>query len=79
MPKLRLITFTLLALSAATAVHAEEKRYVSDELNTWVRSGPGDNYRLVGTINAGEEVSVLQTNDKKEAGYAVSPYPTQFT
>ena len=63
MPKLRLITFTLLALSAATAVHAEEKRYVSDELNTWVRSGPGDNYRLVGTINAGEEVSVLQTND----------------
>ncbi len=25
--------------------------------------GPGDNYRLVGTINAGEEVSVLQTND----------------
>ncbi|MGU5158146.1 hypothetical protein MAY03_26470, partial [Escherichia coli] len=26
MPKLRLITFTLLALSAATAVHAEEKR-----------------------------------------------------
>ena len=63
MPKLRLITLTLLALSAATAVHAEEKRYVSDELNTWVRSGPGDNYRLVGTINAGEEVAVLQTND----------------
>lgn len=62
MPKLRLITFTLLAL-IATAVHAEEKRYVSDELNTRVRSGPGDNYRLVGTINAGEEVSVLQTND----------------
>lgn len=63
MPKLRLITFTLLALSAATAVHAEEKRYVSDELSTWVRSGPGDNYRLVGTINAGEAVDVLQTND----------------
>lgn len=28
-----------------------------------MRSGPGDNYRLVGTINAGEEVAVLQTND----------------
>ena len=68
MPKLRLITFTLLALSAATAVHAEEKRYVSDELNTWVRTGPGDNYRLQGTINAGEEVSLLQTNDS--TGYA---------
>ena len=53
MLKLRLIGLTLLAFSAATAVHAEEKRYVSDELNTWVRSGPGDNYRLVGTVNAG--------------------------
>ena len=74
MPKLRLITFTLLALSAATAVHAEEKRYVSDELNTWVRSGPGDNYRLVGTINAGEEVSVLQTNDSTSyAQYRLDP------
>ncbi|MGE9627539.1 TIGR04211 family SH3 domain-containing protein, partial [Escherichia coli] len=40
----------------------EEKRYVSDELNTWVRSGPGDNYRLVGTVNAGEEVTLLQTD-----------------
>ena len=47
MPKLRLITFTLLALSAATAVHAEEKRYVSDELSTWVRSGPGDVHDVV--------------------------------
>jgi SH3 domain protein len=52
----------LYSLLARTAVHAEEKRYVSDELNTWVRSGPGDNYRLVGTVNAGEEVTLLQTN-----------------
>ena len=45
MPKLRLIGLTLLALSATAVSHAEEKRYVSDELNTRVRSGPGDNYR----------------------------------
>ena len=63
MPKLRLIGLTLLALSATAVSHAEEKkRYVSDELNTWVRSGPGDNYRLVGTVNAGEEVTLLQTD-----------------
>ena len=68
MPKLRLIGLTLLALSAATVVHAEEKRYVSDELNTWVRSGPGDNYRLVGTINAGEEVVLLQSNAESNYG-----------
>jgi SH3 domain protein len=63
MPKLRLIGLTLLALSATAAVHAEETRYVSDELNTWVRSGPGDNYRLAGTVSAGEAVTLLQTND----------------
>ena len=63
MLKLRLIGITLFALSVSTLAHAEEKRYVSDELNTWVRSGPGDNYRLVGTVNAGEEVVLLQTNE----------------
>ena len=62
MPKLRLIGLTLLALSATAVSHAEETRYVSDELNTWVRSGPGDHYRLVGTVNAGEEVTLLQTD-----------------
>ena len=63
MPKLRLIGLTLLALSATAVSHAEEKRYVSDELNTWVRSGPGDNYRLVGTVNAGEEVFLTYSRD----------------
>ena len=68
MPKLRLIAVTLLALTASAVTHAEEKRYVSDELNTWVRSGPGDNYRLVGSINAGEEVTLLQTNPGTQYG-----------
>ncbi|MDP9565543.1 UNVERIFIED_ORG: SH3 domain protein [Kosakonia oryzae] len=63
MPKLRLIGLILVALSVSVGIHAEEKRYVSDELNTWVRSGPGDNYRLVGTVNAGEEVTLLQQNN----------------
>ena len=74
MLKLRLIGLTLLAFSAATAVHAEEKRYVSDELNTWVRSGPGDNYRLVGTVNAGEEVTLLQTNADTNYGQVRDSY-----
>ena len=68
MPKLRLIAITLLALTASTVAHADEKRYVSDELNTWVRSGPGDNYRLAGTVNAGEEVTLLQTTENTQYG-----------
>ncbi|MGL5700007.1 MAG: TIGR04211 family SH3 domain-containing protein [Kluyvera sp.] len=68
MPKLRLIAITLLTLTASTFAHADEKRYVSDELNTWVRSGPSDNYRLAGTMNAGEEVTLLQTNESTQYG-----------
>ncbi|MGU9868980.1 TIGR04211 family SH3 domain-containing protein [Kluyvera ascorbata] len=68
MPKLRLIAITLLTLTASAIAHADEKRYVSDELNTWVRSGPGDNYRLAGSLNAGEEVTLLQTNDTTQYG-----------
>lgn len=68
MQKLRLICLTLLSLSVSVVAHAEEKRYVSDELNTWVRSGPGDNYRLVGTANAGEQVTLLQSNEETKYG-----------
>ncbi|EPF20671.1 MULTISPECIES: TIGR04211 family SH3 domain-containing protein [Cedecea] len=68
MHKLRLICLTLLSLSVSVVAHAEEKRYVSDELNTWVRSGPGDNYRLVGTVNAGEQVTLLQSNEETKYG-----------
>ncbi|WP_034917089.1 MULTISPECIES: TIGR04211 family SH3 domain-containing protein [Erwinia] len=62
MNKRHVIGLTLLTFSVAASVHAEEKRYISDELSTWVRSGPSNDYRLVGTLNAGEEVTLLQTN-----------------
>lgn len=68
MLNLRLICFTLLSLSVSVAAHADEKRYVSDELNTWVRSGPSNSHRLVGTVNAGEEVTLLQRNDETKYG-----------
>ncbi|WP_130831847.1 TIGR04211 family SH3 domain-containing protein [[Erwinia] mediterraneensis] len=63
MKKITLVGLTLLAFSAIMPAHAEEKRYISDELSTWVRSGPGEQYRLVGKLNAGEEVALLQTNN----------------
>lgn len=68
MKKSHLIGLTLLTFSITLSAHAEEKRYISDELSTWVRSGPSDDYRLVGTVNAGEEVTLLQTNDGSKYG-----------
>ena len=68
MKKITLAGITLLALSTRAPAHADEKRYVSDELSTWVRSGPGDQFRLLGKLNAGEEVQLLQTNNDTHYG-----------
>ncbi|MEY8712188.1 hypothetical protein A9B99_14250 [Mangrovibacter phragmitis] len=68
MQKLRLICLSLFALSVSATAVADETRYVSDDLTTWLRSGPGDNYRLVGTLSAGEAVTLLQTNENTNYG-----------
>jgi SH3 domain protein len=49
----------------ALPLHAQapqESNWVSDDLTTWVRSGPTDGYRIVGTLTAGEPVTVLETS-----------------
>lgn len=46
---------------AVFAAQAQETRWVADDLATYVRSGPTDEYRIVGTLTAGEPVTVLET------------------
>ncbi|GED21444.1 TIGR04211 family SH3 domain-containing protein [Halomonas halmophila] len=54
----------------ALPVHAQQTEegdsdasaWVSDELTTYVRSGPTDEYRIVGRLTAGEPVEVLGTD-----------------
>jgi len=54
---------TLLALSGMA--QAEETkptdRWVSDSLNTYVRSGPTDGYKIVGTLKSGQRVTLINT------------------
>ncbi len=68
MHKLRHICFALLSLSFAASTHADEKRYISDELITYIHSGPGNQFRIVGTLNSGEEVELLGVNDANSYG-----------
>ncbi|MFC5695670.1 TIGR04211 family SH3 domain-containing protein [Pseudomonas sp. GCM10022186] len=56
----------LSGLLATTApAQAEEtagnQRWVSDSLSTYVRSGPTDGYRIVGTLTSGQKVELLST------------------
>ncbi len=50
----------------ASPLHAQQTddttRWVSDDLTTYVRSGPTDGYRIVGTLTAGESVTLLETS-----------------
>lgn len=45
-----------------------EFRWVSDDLFTYLRAGPGKGYRLLGSVNAGTKIQLLQVD--REAGYA---------
>ncbi|WP_350305377.1 TIGR04211 family SH3 domain-containing protein [Photorhabdus viridis] len=68
MRKLPLFLTALLSLSFSLTTHAEEKRYVSDELSTYTHAGPGNKYRIAGTLNAGDEVTLISIN--QDSNYA---------
>ncbi|MFR0673249.1 TIGR04211 family SH3 domain-containing protein [Enterobacterales bacterium AW_CKDN230030176-1A_HGKHYDSX7] len=52
-------------LALAAPVHAEDApsdaRWVSDSLSTYVRSGPTDGHRIVGTLKSGQKVTLIGT------------------
>ena len=47
--------------TASAAEHKPNDRWVSDSLNTFVRSGPTDGYRIVGTLKSGQKVELINT------------------
>lgn len=54
--------FGLAALFAAATVQAAPSdRWVNDTLNTFVRSGPTDGYRIVGALKSGQKVTLVAT------------------
>lgn len=67
----------LLAAFATLSVQAAgNERWVSDSLNTYVRSGPTDGYRIVGTLRSGQKVELISTQGdysqvRGEAGSSV--------
>ncbi|WP_434771674.1 TIGR04211 family SH3 domain-containing protein [Pseudomonas entomophila] len=52
-------------LALAAPAHAEDAasdaRWVSDSLSTYVRSGPTDGHRIVGTLKSGQKVTLIGT------------------
>ena len=44
--------------TAETNTSTENKAYISDDLFIYMLAGPGKNYRILGSINAGDEVTL---------------------
>nr|WP_254877621.1 TIGR04211 family SH3 domain-containing protein [Salinivibrio sp. EAGSL] len=44
------------------------ENYISDELFTYMHSGPGTQYRIIGSVDAGDKITVLKRD--QNAGYS---------
>ncbi|MDE3946916.1 TIGR04211 family SH3 domain-containing protein [Glaesserella parasuis] len=51
----------LLAISLPSFAQTQ---YVTENLNTYLRKGPGDQFKIFGSIQAGEKVTLIETKDR---------------
>ncbi|HDZ3230641.1 TPA: SH3 domain-containing protein [Vibrio cholerae] len=62
----KLICMVLFSMLAAPTF--AQDRYIADKLFTYMHSGPSNQYRILGSIDAGEKVKLIKVN--KESGYS---------
>ncbi|TMX38633.1 TIGR04211 family SH3 domain-containing protein [Vibrio sp. Hep-1b-8] len=62
----KLVCFFLASMLAVPAAFAQD-RYISDKLFTYMHSGPSNQFRIIGSVDAGDKVKLLSTN--KDSGY----------
>ncbi len=62
----KLICMVLFSMLAAPTF--AQDRYIADKLFTYMHSGPSNQYRILGSIDAGEKVRLIEVN--KESGYS---------
>ncbi len=63
----RLVCLVLASLFVVPAAFAQD-RYIADKLFTYMHSGPSAQYRIIGSVDAGDKVKLLSSN--KESGYS---------
>lgn len=59
----KLLLSSLLLGSAVNSAYAETQ-YVTENLNTYLRRGAGDQFKIAGAIQSGEQVNVLEQQGK---------------
>ena len=66
MRKKTLLLFTLIFVTTSASAATS---YVSDNLHTFIHSGAGTKYKIVGSVNSGEKIKIMQTN--KNTGFTL--------
>lgn len=56
---LRLLSILAMMLVSSTLMAAEQTRYISDNVYTFIHGGPGTQYRILGSVEAGQPVTYL--------------------
>ncbi|WP_100752060.1 TIGR04211 family SH3 domain-containing protein [Vibrio salilacus] len=62
----KLVCLVLVSMLAVPAAFAQN-RYISDKLFTYMHSGPSNQFRIIGSVDAGDKVKLLSIN--KDTGY----------
>ena len=55
--------FLLLVLTCITASLSAATHYVSDDLYTYIHSGAGTKYKIIGSVNAGEHIKTINSQN----------------
>ncbi|WED21472.1 SH3 domain-containing protein [Vibrio sp. JC009] len=63
----KLFTLVLCTLLATPSAFAAQ-RYIADNLFTYMHSGPSNQFRIIGSVNAGDKVNLVNVN--KDTGYS---------
>ena len=63
-----IVSLPAAAQQSSDTLSADSDHYIADNLIVYMHSGPGRNYRILGSIEAGLPVTVLQTNS--ESGFS---------
>ncbi|KII79967.1 TIGR04211 family SH3 domain-containing protein [Vibrio renipiscarius] len=62
------LVFMILACVIAVPSAMAKDRFISDNLFTYMHAGPSNQFRIIGSVNAGEQVKLIDVN--KDSGYS---------
>jgi SH3 domain protein len=76
-PALALCAALLLALLSAASAHAQEQRYISDEVFVVLHAGPGANYRWLGKLTPGTPLAERGVSEDGEWSEVITERGTE--